>query len=121
MIITKHTRGHPTKKRRAKKQQVLNVRRAKSQLHTTVVSSNGRANNSPTSHGAAGGSVGAGHHPGARHCHSVLLTHIKGPGRNEPHGASQRNHSQRGNQSGTAQTAVELAADGGESLPVTLV
>lgn len=35
------------------------------------------ARHSPTSYSAAGGGVGAGHHPGARHCHSVLLIHIK--------------------------------------------
>lgn len=32
---------------------------------------------SPTGYSAARGGVGAGHHPGARHCHSMLLINIK--------------------------------------------
>lgn len=34
-------------------------------------------NHSPTSYGTARGGVGAGHHPSARHCHSMLLIKIK--------------------------------------------
>lgn len=39
----------------------------------------------PTGYGAPRGGVGAGHHPGARHCHSMLLKNIKKTKVHEPH------------------------------------
>lgn len=48
----------------------------KKTTHTTFGSSK-VVKHSPTSYSTARGCVGAGHHPGARHCHSMLLINIK--------------------------------------------